>query len=51
MDVEITLKNGEKYKSFLGSINNCGEVKYVINRVFNKRIYLETEKVVSWVFI
>ena len=51
MDVEITLKNGKKYKSFLASINNWGGVQFVINRVFKKRIYLETEDVVSWEFI
>jgi hypothetical protein len=51
MDVEITLKNGKKYKSFLASINNCGGVQFIINRMFKERIYLETEEVVSWEFV
>jgi hypothetical protein len=51
MDVEITLKNGKKYKSMLASINNWGGVQFVINRMFKERIYLETEEVVSWEFI
>ena len=51
MDVEITLKNGKKYKSFLASINKWGGFQFVINRVCKKRIYLETEDVVSWEFV
>ena len=51
MDVEITLKNGKKYKSFLASINNWGGVQFVINRMFKERIYLETDEVVSWEFV
>jgi len=51
MDVEITLKNGNKYKSFLASINNWGGVQFVINRMFKERIYLDTEEVVSWEFV
>lgn len=51
MDVEITLKNGKKYKSFLASINNWGGVQFVINRMFKERIYLETDKVINWEFI
>lgn len=50
-DVEITLKNGKKYKSMLVSINNWGGVQFVINRPFKNRVYLDTEEVVSWVFI
>jgi hypothetical protein len=51
MDVEITLKNGKKYKSFLASINNWGGVQFVINRMFKERIYLDTEEIVSWEFV
>jgi hypothetical protein len=51
IDVEITLKSGKKYKSFLASINNWGGVKFVINRMFKERIYLETDEVVSWEFV
>lgn len=50
-DVEITLKNGKKYKSMLASINNWGGVQFVINQTFKKRIYLDTDEVVSWEFI
>ena len=50
-DVEITLKTGKKYKSMLASINNWGVVQFVINQTFKKRIYLDTEEVVSWEFI
>ena len=50
IDVEITLKNGKKYKSFLASINNWGGVQFIINKTF-KRIYLETEEVIKWEFI
>ena len=50
-DVEITLKNGKKYKSMLASINNCGGVQFVINQTFKKRIYLDTDEVVSWEFV
>lgn len=50
-DVEITLKNGKKYKSMLASINNWGGVQFVINQTFKKRIYLDTDEVVSWEFV
>jgi hypothetical protein len=50
-DVEITLKNGKKYKSMLASINNWGGVQFIINRMFKERIYLDTEEVVSWEFV
>jgi hypothetical protein len=51
MDVEITLKNGKKYKSFLASINNWGGVQFVINRMVKDRVYIEIEEVVSWEFV
>ena len=51
MDVEIILKNGKKYKSFLAGVNNWGGVQFVINRMFKERIYLDTEEVVSWEFV
>jgi hypothetical protein len=50
-DVEITLKNGKKYKSMLASINNWGGVQFVINQTFKKRIYLDIDEVVSWEFV
>lgn len=50
-DVEITLENGEKYKSMLVSINNRGGVQFVINRMFKHRIYLDTDEVVNWEFV
>jgi len=50
MDVEITLKNGKKYKSFLASINNWGGVKFVINHIFKERDYLDVEDIVKWEF-
>ena len=49
-DVEITLKNGKKYKSMLAS-NNLGGVQFVINQTFKKRIYLNTDEVISWEFV
>ena len=50
-DVEITLKNGKKYKSMLASLNNSGGVQFVINKTFKKRIYLDTDEVISWEFV
>lgn len=50
-DVKITLKNGKKYKSFLASINNWGGVQFIINQRLKKRIYLDTDEVVSWEFV
>jgi len=35
----------------LASINNWGGVQFVINQTFKKRIYLDTDEVVSWEFI
>ena len=51
MNVEITLKNGKKYKSFLASINNFGGVNFVINHTFKKRDYLDVEEIAKWEFI
>jgi hypothetical protein len=50
-DVIITLKSGKKYKSMLVSINNWGGVQFIINRAFQKRIYLDVDKIVYWEFI
>lgn len=50
-DVEITLKNGNKYKSFLASINNWGGVQFVINRPFRQRLYIDINDVTKWEFI
>jgi hypothetical protein len=51
IDVKITLKDGKKFKSKLASINNRGGVQFVIDSMFKERIYLDTDEVVSWVFI
>jgi len=51
LNVEIILKNGKKYKSMLVEINKWGGYQFVINRKFKKRLYLETDEIISWKFI
>jgi hypothetical protein len=50
-NVEIVLKNGNKFKAFLADINSWGGKQFIVNRCLRKRLYINTEEVIKWVFV